>query len=113
MPAFWFTAVTTSWANAAIERLLDRLETDEAGEALIARLKAREAERDALRRQLAATATQQEVILPTQAELEVVYRQQIARLEALLIGSERDVRAPQQRRLARLARRARATACGP
>lgn len=88
MPAFWFTAVTTSWANAAIERLLDRLGTDEAGEALLARLKARQVERAALRRQLAATATQQEVILPTQAELEAVYCKQVAHLEATLTGSD-------------------------
>jgi len=50
MPASRFTAVTASWVNAAIERLHDRLETDEVGEALLAHLKAREAERYALTR---------------------------------------------------------------
>ncbi|WP_306753142.1 recombinase family protein [Paracoccus actinidiae] len=75
-------------AEAAIERLLDRLETDEAGEALMARLKAREAERDALRGDLAATVASETVVIPTPAELEAIYREQVARLEALLTGSD-------------------------
>lgn len=91
--AFWFKAVTTSWANAAIERLLDRLGTDEAGEALLARLKACQVERDALRQQLSASTKQQEIILPTQAELEAVYSKQVAHLEAILTGSDQIVAA--------------------
>lgn len=79
--------------EAAIERLLDRLESDEAGDTLMARLKAREAERDALRQQLKATAARQDLVLPTPAELERVYRQQVARLEDLLTGSDQMVAA--------------------
>lgn len=80
-------------ADAAIERLLDRLETDEAPEPLMGRLKARQTEREELREQLAATAAQQEVVLPTQAELEAVYRMQVARLEDLLTGSDQMIAA--------------------
>lgn len=80
-------------AETAIERLLDRLETDEAGESLMARLKTREIERDALRSELAATAVPTTVTIPTAAELEAIYRQQIARLEALLTGSDQIIEA--------------------
>lgn len=80
-------------AEAAIERLLDRLETAEAGESLMSRLKAREAERDELRRELSAIDTPTEMVIPTAAELEVIYRHQIARLEALLTGSDQMVEA--------------------
>lgn len=79
--------------EAAIERLLDRLETDEAGDSLMARLKAREAERDALRLEIAQISSPVRVVIPTAAELEVIYRQKIARLEALLTGSDQMVEA--------------------
>jgi site-specific DNA recombinase len=76
-----------------IARLLDRLETDEAGESLLERLKAREAERDALRAELAASAKPARIVPPSAAELDAIYRGQVGRLEDLLTGSEQMVQA--------------------
>lgn len=59
----------------------------------MARLKAREADREQLRLELEATAAPAMVVIPTAAEMEVIYRQQIARLEALLTGSDQIVEA--------------------
>ena len=72
--------------ETAIDRLLDRLEGDEAGDSLMERLKTREAERDAMLRQLAETAESKPIVLPTQAELEAIYRAQVERLEAAADG---------------------------
>ena len=80
-------------AESAIERLLDRLQGDEAGEALLFRLKTREAEVEVLRTELTQLAEPTELIIPTQADLEVIYRKQVARLEALLTGSDQMVAA--------------------
>ena len=80
-----------NWAEAAIGRLLDRLEADEAGEFLMARWTAREAERDALRLELAATVAPAPIVILTMAELEAIYRQQVAWREALLTGSDQMV----------------------
>lgn len=75
-------------AEAAIERLLDRLEGEEAGDALLSRLNAREAEVESLRAEIARLAEPSPLIIPTQADLEAIYRKQVARLEALLTGSD-------------------------
>ena len=80
-------------AESAIERLLDRLEGEEAGEALLFRLKTREAEVEGLRADLAMLAEQSDLTIPTQADLEVIYRKQVIRLEALLTGSDQMVAA--------------------
>ena len=80
-------------AEAAIERLLDRLEGDEGSDALMARLKAREAERAVLRQELAGITAPGMVVIPTAAELEVIYRHQVARFESLLTGSDQMVAA--------------------
>ena len=79
--------------ETAIERLLDRLEGAEDSESLMDRLKTREAERDALRRELTKSADPQPIVLPTHAELEGVYRAQVERLETLLTGSDHMVQA--------------------
>ncbi|WP_375692127.1 recombinase family protein [Pseudooceanicola sp. LIPI14-2-Ac024] len=79
--------------ETAIERLLDRLETDEAGDSLLGRLNAREAERDALRNALADIDQQMPFVPPSASELEAVYRAQVARLEDLLTGSDQMVAA--------------------
>ena len=80
-------------ADTAVDRLLDRLEGDNASEAVMARLSAREAERAALRAELAAIAPAEPVGLPTRAELEATYQAQVARLESLLTGSDQMVQA--------------------
>ena len=80
-------------AEGAIERLLDRLEGDEAGDALLSRLKAREAEVESLRTEIARIAEPSALIIPTQADLEAIYRKQVARLEGLLTGSDQMVAA--------------------
>ena len=85
-------------AEGAIERLLDRLEGEEAGEALLSRLKARETEIADLRTELAQLAEPSERIIPTQADLEAIYRKQVARLESLLTGSDQMVAANALRR---------------
>ncbi|SFH52658.1 Recombinase zinc beta ribbon domain-containing protein [Palleronia marisminoris] len=79
--------------EATIDRLLDRLEGEEASESLMSRLKTREAERDALRQELAETANPQPIVLPTRGELEAIYRAQVERLEGLLTGSDHMVAA--------------------
>ncbi len=79
--------------DTAIDRLLDRLEGDEAGESLMERLKSREAERDTLRTELAKAANPETVVLPTMVELEGIFRVQVERLEALLTGSDQMVMA--------------------
>lgn len=50
-------------AEGAIERLLDRLEGDEAGDALLSRLKAREAEVETLRAELTQLAEPSPLII--------------------------------------------------
>ncbi|RKF13621.1 hypothetical protein D6850_14610 [Roseovarius spongiae] len=80
--------------EAAIERLLDRLESEEAGESLLARLASREAERDELRAEISKSAASTESTkLPTAAELEKVYRHQVERIEDLLTGCDHMVEA--------------------
>ncbi|ETX10413.1 hypothetical protein OCH239_22235, partial [Roseivivax halodurans JCM 10272] len=79
--------------ETAIERLLDRLETEDASDAVLARLETREAERDALRAELAESGQQTPVTPPSPAELEAIYRAQVARLEDLLTGSDQMVAA--------------------
>ena len=79
--------------DAAIARLLDRLEGEEAGESLLERLKTREDERDGLRREIATMQAPAPMVIPTQADLEAVYRRQVARLDALLTGSDQMVAA--------------------
>lgn len=71
--------------EATIDRRLDRLESDDASESLMSRLKTREAERDALRLELADQATPR-----TLKELECIYHGQV---EGLLTGSDRMVMA--------------------
>ena len=79
--------------EGTIERLLDRLEGDEAGESLMARVKAREDERDALRAEIAKITEPAVLHVPTQAELETIYQAQVERLESLLTGSDQMVAA--------------------
>ncbi|WP_235047707.1 recombinase family protein, partial [Limimaricola cinnabarinus] len=79
--------------ETAIERLLDRLETEEAGESLLVRLKSREAERDALRQEIGALGKATEVVFPTLEDLEATYRIQVRRLEELMTGSGQIVEA--------------------
>ena len=80
-------------AEGAIERLLDRLEGEDAGEALLSRLKAREAEVEGLRVELVRLVEPSPLIIPTQADLEGIYRKQVDRLEALLTGSDQMISA--------------------
>lgn len=80
-------------AKAAIERLLDRMEGEEAGEALLSRLKTREAEIANLRAELTLLAEPSALIIPTQADLEAIYLKQVTRLEARLTGSDQMVSA--------------------
>ena len=80
-------------AEGAIERLLDRLEGDDASAALMERLKAREAERDALRAELAEISEENSFTVPSREDLEAIYRAQVARLEELLTGSDHMVEA--------------------
>ena len=79
--------------ETAIERLLDRLETEETGDSLLARLKTREAERDALRDEIIELGKATEVVVPTLEGLETIYGQQVRRLEDLLTGSGQIVEA--------------------
>ena len=79
--------------ESAIGRLLDRLEDAEASESLIERLKTREAERDALRRALTESADPQPIVLPSRAELELIYQAQVEHLATLLTGSDQIVAA--------------------
>ncbi|ANP36443.1 hypothetical protein JL2886_01526 [Phaeobacter gallaeciensis] len=80
-------------AEGAIERLLDRLEGDDASAALMERLKAREAERDALRAELAEISEENSLNVPSREDLEAIDRAQVARLEELLTGSDHMVEA--------------------
>ncbi|GGB31679.1 hypothetical protein GCM10011324_46260 [Allosediminivita pacifica] len=79
--------------ETAIERLLDRLETEDASDAILARLERREAERDTLRAELSASFDETPVAPPSPAELEAIYRAQVTRLEDLLTGSDQMVAA--------------------
>ncbi|SNR44386.1 recombinase family protein [Puniceibacterium sediminis] len=80
--------------NRAIERILDRLETDELGDALVDRLRAREAERARIRNALEdAEAARHPISLPTVKDLEQIYAGQVKRLESLLAGSNQMVEA--------------------
>ncbi len=79
--------------ETAIERLLDRLEGDEATDSLMDRLKTREAERESLQDDLSQVAKAQPIVLPTKGELEEIYSAQVGRLEALLTGSDHMVQA--------------------
>lgn len=82
-----------SKAEGEIERLLDRLEAEEDGEALLSRLKACEAEVETLHAEIARIGEPASLIIPTQADLEAIYRRQVVRLEALLTGSDQMVAA--------------------
>ena len=80
--------------DATIERLLDRLEGDEVGDALLERLRAREAEKTELSVEIASLDGRDTRIgIPSPAELEAIYRRQVGRLEDLLTGSEQIVAA--------------------
>tara|TARA_Y100001951_G_scaffold73679_1_gene60585 strand:- start:202 stop:1935 length:1734 start_codon:yes stop_codon:yes gene_type:complete len=80
--------------DAAIERLLDRLEGDEAGDALLDRLRAREAEKAELTAEITRIdGRDARCNIPEPAELEAIYRRQVGRLDDLLTGSEQIVAA--------------------
>ncbi len=75
--------------NVAIDRLLDALEMEADSASLRGRLKAREADRDQLQNQLSATIEDIPAgALPTVSDLIRSYQDQVARLEALLTGSD-------------------------
>ncbi|AUH65581.1 hypothetical protein [Paracoccus zhejiangensis] len=57
----------------------------------MARLTAREDERDALRAEIAKLTEPAVQHVPTHAELETIYRAQVERLESLLTGSDQMV----------------------
>ncbi len=57
------------------------------------RLKAREAERDALRAELAEISEENSFTVPSREDLDAIYRAQVARLEELLTGSDHMVEA--------------------
>ena len=57
------------------------------------RLKTREAERDALRRDLHESAEAEPVVLPIPTELEAIYQAQVERLDHLLTGSNQMITA--------------------
>jgi len=57
----------------SVKPAIERPESHEATDALLASFKAREAEREALRTEIATTTQPAPVILPTLAELEAVY----------------------------------------
>ncbi|MGP3699914.1 recombinase family protein, partial [Rhodobacter sp. NSM] len=80
--------------DATIERLLDRLEGCEPGEALVARLRTRETERERLRRELEEAQTARPAPSPpTSAELQAAWSGQVARMDALLAGTPQLVEA--------------------
>jgi site-specific DNA recombinase len=79
--------------DAAIEKLLDRMESNDSSDALSERLKAREHERTTLTGQLTSVANKLVVKFPSMDELRQVYEGIVVRMESLLAQSDQMIEA--------------------
>jgi site-specific DNA recombinase len=79
--------------DAAIEKLLDRMESNDSSDALSERLKAREHERTTLTGQLTSMANKLVVKFPSMDELRQVYEGIVVQMESLLAQSDQMIEA--------------------